>query len=650
MNSNDKIFEFVRAVLNLFKAAPTVAADETPRILDNERNLTNGFYITERALSACPCVADENILKFIAAKFGYNLLELNQGFYKSFRTVADSTPQKILLNKLLHYMSTYGAEQLGIFDRELVYIPNDAPELPADAKPVKVTIIDAIGDAEISARANKLIMSGASLAQETLDDLITVIKFLGIKLNVDDVPNKELSIRLCELLNILPRDPAKFLRFMIYVGTGSTLLIKDKSTVDGLRQSAATFDGYFERYISLNGLDRLASVFHRFKPLWLAFKPHSKFLRATVNKMRKLADKYHKPVNPKFLERLTSAAEVDLDELKRELAEVTTYKKISLANAILYRMSKPEDILYSIRNGKAFVTDWSGNLKFDAQKVLDVIIAAIAEDIRPNVAGKKIFILENFSYAAPTSDKKFFGNIPYGSIYTFAAKSVVVGVHWLNVLDGGNERRIDLDLHMNGRDVDIGWQNDFDDKNFINATERKIIFSGDMTDAPIGKGGATEAYFVGESITDKQLVLNLNDYTYDKADNIPVPFKLILADVNQAQIDRQYLLDAHEIAFCVDNVIDAGEMFIGLLTADDDGMKKFCFLSRNMGGRIVARSDALTQRTLSALNTTFETLLSLETILRRAGAILDGMTADDCDINLDPAEVTKDTLLALLTK
>ena len=649
MNSTDKIFEFVRAVLNLFKAAPTVAADETPRILDNERNFTNGFYITERAFKVCPCVADENILKFIASKFGYNLLELNQGFYKSFRTVADSTPQKILLNKLLHYMSTYGAERLGIFDRELVYIPNDALELPADAKPVKVTIIDAIGDAEISARANKLIMSGAALAQETLDDLITVIKFLGIKLNVDDVPNKELSIRLCELLNILPRDPAKFLRFMIYVGTGSTLLIKDKSTVDGLRQSAATFDGYFERYISLNGLDRLASVFHRFKPLWLAFKPHSDYLRGTVNKMRKLADRCHKPAPPKFLERLTCTAAVDRDELKRELANVTTYRKVSLANAVLYRLAEPQSIVYSIRNGKAFADDYRGNLTADAQEILGVIVDSIVADIRPNVDGKKIFIPERFNYAVPVSEKNFVGNIPAGSSYTFAGKSVVVGVHWFNLVDNGSEVRIDLDLHLNARNVDLGWQNDFNDENFINARDRKIIFSGDMTDAPISTGGATEAFFIGESFTDEILMVNLNHYNH-YADSKPVPFKLVLADVAQARINRQYLLDAHEVAFCVPNEISSGGMFLGFVTADDLGDKKFYFFARDMGSRIVARTTDVTLKINSAMRTAFEHCLSLNDVLRRAGAVLDGVTADDCDINLDPAEVTKDALIGLLAK
>ena len=189
MKSADEIFGFVKAALNLFKAVPTVESAQS-YALDNEKNLAHGFFVTERAFRACPCVADEKIFDVMKSKFGYDIFELNRGFYKSFGTVAESTPQKILANKILHYMSTYGFERLGIFDRETVYIPNDALELPADAKPVKITVIDAIADAEIEKRAVKLIQSGAALSDETLDDLVAVVKFLRIELNVDDVPNK----------------------------------------------------------------------------------------------------------------------------------------------------------------------------------------------------------------------------------------------------------------------------------------------------------------------------------------------------------------------------------------------------------------------------------------------------------------------------
>ena len=293
---------------------------------------------------------------------------------------------------------------------------------------------------------------------------------------------------------------------------------------------------------------------------------------------------------------------------------------------------------------------YSGSIKFDARKVLDVIVDSIAEDIRPNIQGKKIYIPANFNYAVPTSGKKFFGNVPYGSSYDFSTKSVVVGVHWFNPVVGDCECRTDLDLHLNSRNIDLGWHNNFRGANYINARERRFIFSGDMTDAPISRGGATEAFFIGESVTDGKIMVNLNHFTYGRKDSPPVPFKLFLANVEQESINRQYLVDAHEMALCVPNEIDAGEMFLGFLMVDETGDKKFYFFSRSMGNRIVARSDALTYMIIGALSKFFGTFLTLNEILAKAGAILDDVTAENCDINLDPAEVTKDVLIGLLAK
>ena len=645
------MINFVRAVLNLFKAAPNLSNKNFPAYtLDNERNLANGFFITERAFQACPCIAADELFDFLKDKFGYNLFELNRGFYKSFKTVTDLTPQKILVNKLLHYMSTYGMEELGIFDRELVYIPNDALNLPDDATPIKITVIDAIDIADIQARAGKLIQSGAALSEDTINALVDVIKFLQLELNIDDVPNKELAVRLCNLLNVLPDEPVQFLRYMIYKATGSTLLIKNNDTIYRLKNTDpdTNFDDYFARYVRRNGLGKLASIFHRFKPLWLSFKTHSDYMKSTINKMRKLADRYHKPAPPKFLERLTSAQAIDLDELKRELDNVTVYRKVSLANAVLYRQATPSSIVYTIRNGKAFADDYHGGLKFNAKEILDVLIDSIAKDIDPNVEGKKIYIPERFTYAAPVSEKKFVGNIPCGSSYTFDKNSVVVGVHWFNLVEAGYEERIDLDLHLNSTKRDVGWHNDFNSRNFIDTKTRKVIFSGDMTDAPIASGGATEAFFVGESLADETLMINLNHYNH-YSDSLPVPFKLILADVAQDKINRQYLIDSHELAFLVPSEIDSGEMFLGFLISDTEGAKKFYFSTGNTGQRIVARSGDLTNKVTSAMSTSFETALSLSTILERAGAVLVS-DADGCDINLDPARVTKDTVLGLFSK
>ena len=633
---------FVKAVISLFKAVPIVKnISDDNFTLDNESNIAHGFFITDDAFKNCPYVADKNIIDFIEKNFGYNVFELNQGFYKSFKTVADLTPQKILANKLLHYMSTYGFEELGIFNHDTVYIPAGVFELPENSTPVKITVINSITDEEIKSRVTKMIAAGIALADKTLENLITIIKFLDIKFEVDEVPNKELRVRLCKMLGILPKNPAEFLRYIIYLADYSTLLIKSPEKIQRIKfnSNSVDYDKLFAAYINQNGIEKLAEIFHRYKPLWLAFKRHSKFMASTINKIRKLADKYHKPVAPKLLETVTSNSKINLDELKRELSKITVFKRISLANAILFRTAAPESIAYFIRDGKIFVTDYDKKFRFNYE-VLTTVINSIVDTVRPNVEGKKIYLPNEIDYAAPTSEKKFIGAMPFGSSYTFNEKPVIVGVHWFNLKD----ERVDLDLHLNSVKRDIGWQNDFDDENFIDTKTERVIFSGDMTDAPADSGGATEAYFVGESVTDELITVNLNRYTWHKD---AVPFKLILGNVNAAQIDRKYLIDSHELAFCVPNKIESGEMFIGFLDNDAEGNKKFYFTAAATGNRIIARSDENSARMTAALRTSFESCLKLKNILRDAGAIFEKESGDDWDINLAPQVVTKDTFLDL---
>ena len=197
---------FIKAVITLFKSVPAVQNISEVEI-SNEENVLRGFFVTEDALKSG--AIDEEILNFIEEKFGYDIFEVNQGFYKSFKTVTELSPQKILANKLLHYMSTYGFEELGIFSHDTVFIPNGALELPADSKPVKLTIINAISDDEIKSRAEKMIMAGIALSEETLQNLVTIIKHFEMKLDVDAVPNKEFRVQLCDLLNVLPKNPEK---------------------------------------------------------------------------------------------------------------------------------------------------------------------------------------------------------------------------------------------------------------------------------------------------------------------------------------------------------------------------------------------------------------------------------------------------------
>ena len=50
------------------------------------------------------------------------------------------------------------------------------------------------------------------------------------------------------------------------------------------------------------------------------------------------------------------------------------------------------------------------------------------------------------------------------------------------------------------------------------------------------------------------------------------------------------------------------------------------------------------------MTTSLKSCLSLQEILLKADAILENVDSSDCDINLNPAEVAKDTLLNLFAK
>ena len=70
---------------------------------------------------------------------------------------------------------------------------------------------------------------------------------------------------------------------MVYRATGKTPLIKNEALVHELQEAqAASLVRFFDRYERDNGLARLAEVFYRFKPLFLAMRTNTK-MRQTVN-------------------------------------------------------------------------------------------------------------------------------------------------------------------------------------------------------------------------------------------------------------------------------------------------------------------------------------------------------------------------------
>ena len=103
-----------------------------------------------------------------------------------------------------------------------------------------------------------------------------------------DYCNKETKIMLYDYMNIVPENPTEFLRYIIFKATDNALLIKNETTIEKIKESKnLDVTGLFRRYKEQHGLERLATIFHRFKPLFLAFKTNSQLSRY-INKTRKL--------------------------------------------------------------------------------------------------------------------------------------------------------------------------------------------------------------------------------------------------------------------------------------------------------------------------------------------------------------------------
>lgn len=142
MKSAHDVFQFIKASLNLFKAVPHLdSTGFSDRNLNNLKNLESGFFILGNAFQACPYVTDEEILSFIKDNFGYDIFELHPDLDKYIKTAEGVTPQQILVSKILQYLSLYGMDKLGNFEKESVYIPNDALGLPEDSNQIKLQLL-----------------------------------------------------------------------------------------------------------------------------------------------------------------------------------------------------------------------------------------------------------------------------------------------------------------------------------------------------------------------------------------------------------------------------------------------------------------------------------------------------------------------------
>ena len=443
---------------------------------------------------------------------------LNNPFHATWDKVANADYRQLILEQVLHYLSTYGREAFGLGAAPVV--PTESFQFPDNQPlPVESLTIMRVVDAEV---ANDIVEHTlTTVAAPHKNDMVFYSTYCkNTTLSPEKVKSNELRTLLYTMKDLYPEDEDEFVRYLLYRSIGSTLVIKNKKTIKTIKN--AMKDEKIERFV-LTGfqkanLSKLARNFLRLKPIYLAFKTPD--TASYINKIRRLADIYHKPMSDLRVANLSNLFyQGEVEKAKKVIAKMSMRDLIKVRNFVNMNQLCRGSVIeaYNIRNGKIHLEEGKNRTEgLAGAAAMNVMDEALRQELcnrtRYKLAGKIFFVPSYINYCAPVSEKQFIGNIPYGTKFSFP-NTVSLGIFWENY----KNKRTDLDLHLTTPSGAFGWNASYRDE------ERTVLYSGDMTDAT---NGAAEAFYTNYSKLDEPYILSVNNFTGE----LDIPFKFICTE------------------------------------------------------------------------------------------------------------------------
>lgn len=524
-------YQLNKATIKLLKAVVLKNGNrlETPGLKEAQlMALSKGVVFDPEAFVGRSLSESGAIVHYAADEYGVDMAKVNSTFYKRFSDVENRSELQLRMDQLAHYMSTYGR---GIGRSDIVgYEPEYLKELNIDVEH-DLTYIEALPVEEIGEKVKNMLTSGMALDEDTQKNLITVIEECKLPVSdyLDQISNREFMCRMCKELNLLPKNFDEFTRYLIYLGTGSTLLIKSRAMLTELdwlgRGAHARQEKAFGQYVKQFGIEEVAKNITRYRKLYLVLR--KRFTDKTlINRAMKLSKRMYVPRKQSPLEHVMDL-DVSLDAIRGSIANAPVYKLIKIMNAMMRRDGALEARYFKIRNGKSYLktedTDWHRGLINWKNKTRrkNRVRQMIVNELKARYgdwSDKVFYIPEGINYALPTSGKDFVGTLPYMSSYEFRGKDVSLGVAWNTFAD--------LDLHMLSLSGEhYGWNSSYDGT---------VTYSGDMTHLnPYGY--AAEFYKIKANDLTAPMIISVNDYWSDAE----VKFDVFVTGANVDRDDRQ---------------------------------------------------------------------------------------------------------------
>lgn len=341
----------------------------------------------------------------VIQKLGLNNEIWSNTFHKSWEKVENAPIEQLVFEQLVHYFSTYGMEMLGLETMPL--IPCETVISNKDALPsIKAfTVIRVVDYNTAIAVVKNLLKTIKAPHKNDIGAYIDLMEYTNLK--VDDITSFELKIARCKQLNTVPTNGQDFVRYAIYVTTGSTLIIKNDITIARIKNYCLQYPREAFNLLSKGDEIELAKVFYRFKPLLLAFKT-SKPCKPIVNRIRRYATTHHKPLSDVNLANVMKlVSENRIEDAIKVLENADNRALVKLIN-FATSSANSDTKIYNIRNGSTFVTERkTENTK--ASSLVTMCLAQLAIRNVNKLAGKTFLIPDYVDYPVPISEKQMIG-------------------------------------------------------------------------------------------------------------------------------------------------------------------------------------------------------------------------------------------------
>jgi hypothetical protein len=159
-----------KSTLKLFKAVQIeqkVEHDVSWKLL--ERSISNGIVFE-------PTVeVTRSLLDSVEEIYGIGGEKLNSAFHKSWGKVATAPLSQLVIEQIVHYITTYGFESFGVYSNDKIYIPAEQLDIPEVTEDIPLVVIKGMTAEELFDEILKLGSSAIALSPETLDAIMDIV-------------------------------------------------------------------------------------------------------------------------------------------------------------------------------------------------------------------------------------------------------------------------------------------------------------------------------------------------------------------------------------------------------------------------------------------------------------------------------------------